>query len=345
MRLEGLAAFSSRTRFSQSLHITRLTEKEARQVEGAEKVGRGLMRVLNILISVLTVAGLLGFVDVLFKQINFFNLLAEYSGRLPPNVQGFNAFLTEHASIFFPTFIEEELVKLGLTRGEAVILYFLLTMAGSVLFSILLKAVSILLERWLFRRTLPLSASLKQVAVVLEFLPFSILLTSSMDISRYHQTRAVVELSILNFITVWFCLIFLIFTYEQRKRRFWQALLKLSYSLFSFLLGILCTLGFDFLKIVIFTTFFSVLMLAIAVAYYAKKQCHTSLVFLLESLLYLAVSGTLLLFHCRGRLLLLGWLFIALENLFFLLNVAVLSYRAIKYVLYLKNRCAGRQKV
>ncbi len=61
------------------MYVTRLSEEEAGQVERSEKVGSGVMRVLNILISVLTITGLMGFVDVLFKQINFFNLLAEYN--------------------------------------------------------------------------------------------------------------------------------------------------------------------------------------------------------------------------------------------------------------------------
>ncbi len=62
-----------------ALYVTRLSEEEVAQVERSEKVGSGVMRVLNILISVLTITGLMGFVDVLFKQINFFNLLAEYN--------------------------------------------------------------------------------------------------------------------------------------------------------------------------------------------------------------------------------------------------------------------------
>jgi hypothetical protein len=65
------------------------------------------MRVLNIVISVLTMTGVLGFIDVLFKQLNFFTLLAGYSERLPPNVQAYNSFLKENSNILFPTFIEQ----------------------------------------------------------------------------------------------------------------------------------------------------------------------------------------------------------------------------------------------
>ncbi len=202
-----------------------------------------------------------------------------------------------------------------------------------------------MLERRLFRRKVPFSTSLKQVAVILEFLPFSILLSSNLEIRRYHQALAVIELSILNFIAVWFCLIFLVFTYAQRKRRSWQALAKMSYSLFSFLLGVLYTLGFDFPKMVLFIAAYSALMLALAVAYFSTRRCHSSLVFLLESSLYLAISTLLLLFLYYARLMLLGWILIALEALFFLLNLAVLIYRTIKTVLYLIAKCTKRHKV
>jgi hypothetical protein len=79
VRLEDEAAFSSRTRFSKILYVTQLSPEQVAQVQRTEQVGSGLMRVLNVVVSVLAMTGMLGFVDVLFKQLNFFMLLAEYN--------------------------------------------------------------------------------------------------------------------------------------------------------------------------------------------------------------------------------------------------------------------------
>ncbi len=261
-------------------------------------------------------------------------------------MQAYNSFLQQHSSILFPTFIEEELVGVGLAPGEAVIVYFLATLVGSVFFSILFRVLRILAERRLFGRSQQFSSSLREVAVILEFLPFSILLSSNMDLRRYHQRGAGAELGILNFVLVWFCLIFLLFTYEQRKRRPWTALLNLSYSLFSFMLGLLYTLGYDLPRIAIFVSSSALLLLALAVAYFAKKQCHASLVFLLECFLYLAVAVVLLLIlHWDKSHMLLGWILISLEALFFVLNIAVLIYRLAKNILALKAKCDKKHKI
>jgi hypothetical protein len=58
-------------------------------------------------------------------------------------------------------------VGLGLAPGEAAVLYFLLTLLGSMLFSVLFKALGILAQRKLFKRYLRLSTSLRGVAVLL----------------------------------------------------------------------------------------------------------------------------------------------------------------------------------
>jgi hypothetical protein len=207
------AAFASRTRFAKTLFITGLTDQELRMVRTAQEVGVRLMTGLNIVIAVLSMTGLLSFVDVLFKQLNYFLLLTAYNERFPANAQAYNLFLQRHSSIMFPTYFEEQMVEQGLKPGEAVVVYFLATVAGSVLCSVLVRAACILLERTLFRRKVKFSACLKELAVVLEFFPFSILLSSNVRLDRTLQTRTLSELSILNFVVLWFCLIFVAFLY------------------------------------------------------------------------------------------------------------------------------------
>jgi hypothetical protein len=124
-----------------------------------------------------------------------------------------------------------------------------------------------------------------------------------------------------------------------------RACINLAYSLFSFMLGLLYTMGVQFSSMAYFISAAAVALLLPALAYLCQARNHHSVSFFLECLLYLGVAANILLIKFWERSLLLGWTLIALESLFFLLNVASLLYRLCLRLLELRHKCADLRKV